>query len=179
MHNIYKHNYKLLIDRDLPIDKLLLLVEKRIKGFKFELCVILSADKQIVLSKTGEIGDIEFPEILNNEINIHNAYFTHNHPNKGFFSLKDIKFAHSHDLKQIRAVAGNKVYVLEQPKKGWRLVDCNMYAEDILSELIKIYNEACTNIILEEGVSDEDISEKIKKAIEGKEQKDGLRILQK
>lgn len=48
------------------------------------------------------------------------------------------------------------------------------------TEFIKVYNEACSNIILEEGdVSDEDISEKIKKAIEGKEQKEGLRILQK
>jgi hypothetical protein len=157
MTNLYKHNYKLLIDRSMAIDNLLLAIEKQIKELEFELCVILSADKEIVLSKIGDIGDIEFPEIFNNEINVHGAYFTHNHPNKGFLSLKDIKFAHSWDLKQMRAVAGNKVYVLEQPKQGWRLVSCNMYADDILSELCKVFK----NAMLMEEITYEEANKKI------------------
>lgn len=47
------------------------------------------------------------------------------------------------------------------------------------SEFTKVYNEACTNIILEESdVKDEDVAKKIKDAIEKKEKNNGLKIIQ-
>ena len=47
------------------------------------------------------------------------------------------------------------------------------------TEFVKVYNEACSNIILEEGeLSDEQVADKIKKAIEEKEKNNGLKIIQ-
>lgn len=47
------------------------------------------------------------------------------------------------------------------------------------SEFVKTYNEACSNIVLEEGeLNDEQVADKIKKAIEGKEKNNGLKIIQ-
>ncbi len=138
MTNLYKHNYKLLIDRNMAIGSLLLTVEKQIKDLEIELCVILSANKEILLSKIGEFDNIQFPELINEEIIIENAYFTHNHPQKGFFSIEDIQLAYGWDLEQMRAVAGNNVYKFDKPPQGWKLVSCNIIFDRIDKEVKSI-----------------------------------------
>jgi len=119
----------------MPIDIILLTVEKQIKDLGVELCFILSSDKEILLSKIGEADKIKFPEIINGDISIENAYFTHNHPLKGFFSIEDIQFAYSQNLQQMRAVAGNKVYKFDRPPQGWKLTHCNEAYDKIDKEI--------------------------------------------
>lgn len=105
------------IDINLSLQDLLLNVESQINSYVTEICFVFDSQKNLVLSKEGELSFISFTE---KELSLlKDTYFTHNHPKNGFLSVTDIEFAHTWNLAEMRAVTNSEVYVITKPQGGW------------------------------------------------------------
>lgn len=105
------------IDAALPLPELLRSVERQIAGAPVEVAFSFEANSSLLLRKTGKQSVVKFtPAEL---LKMRSSHFTHNHPQRGFLSAADILFAHQHNLVEMRAVAGEVVYMLRRPAAGW------------------------------------------------------------
>jgi hypothetical protein len=68
----------------------------------------------------GNATSISFTQQEHESVTNKDAVFTHNHPGRLMpLSREDIAFAMWHNLKEVRAVAGDKVYSLRRGPDGW------------------------------------------------------------
>ncbi len=106
-----------VIAQALPRTELIRSIELQISSATVEVGFAFDSAGAVVVRSLGSASSIRFsqPEIEA----MHGHTLTHNHPNRGFFSIFDIHFAALADLKAIRAVAGKKVYILTRPMSGW------------------------------------------------------------
>lgn len=101
----------------LPLSSLLQSIERQIAHAPVEVSFSFGEDNSLLLRKAGKQSVVKFTQA--ELLRIRNSYFTHNHPQRGFLSAADILFAHHHNLAEMRAVAGEVVYVLSRPAAGW------------------------------------------------------------
>jgi hypothetical protein len=108
---------KINIDKQLPLPELLISVERQIQAFVNEVYLVFDNHKNLILTKQGEVSFIKFTE---QELSLlAYKYFTHNHPQNGFFSVTDIEFAHTWNLEEMRVVTEKEVYIINRPSEGW------------------------------------------------------------
>jgi len=106
------------IDNSLPLEKLLLHLEKQISERETEVCLMLDLQKRLLLKKEGNRHSIVFSD--EELAMMEDGIFTHNHPEGSALSLQDMKFAAKNNLFQMRAVAKKTVYILSRPEGGWQ-----------------------------------------------------------
>lgn len=118
-----------VIDQSLLPSELMHSVELQISSAPVEVSFAFDSEGAVVVRSMGTASSVRFSQ---HEIEaMHGHTLTHNHPNRGFFSIFDNYFAALADLKVIRAVAGKKVFVLTRPMAGWntKLFDAKLESE--------------------------------------------------
>ena len=125
---------RIVIDPRLPLLALIRSVERQIANAPIEVGFAFDGTGKVVVKTTGTVDSIRF---LGAEIEaMRGRTMTHNHPSRSFFSRRDILFAAEAGLREIRAVAGRKVYCLTQPNTGWNRAafekECESQARKIL-----------------------------------------------
>jgi NAD+--asparagine ADP-ribosyltransferase len=85
--------------------------EVGIKDRKTEKAYIFDKDGKVVFEKSGNKNGVKFTtdELSKMKGNV----LTHNHPNGTSFSSEDIKLACDWNLKEVRAIGNNNVYVMK------------------------------------------------------------------
>lgn len=106
------------LDFGLPLPELLRSVERQITRARVEVGFVFSVSGQLLVQRVGSAALIRFTsaELLR----MPDGVLTHNHPGRGPLSREDVEFAHDHDLREIRAVAGRRVFRLLRPVAGWQ-----------------------------------------------------------
>jgi len=105
------------VDARLPLPQLLASVERQIAAAPVEVAFVFDARGRELLRRVGLPSEIAFSPA--ETAHMREAYLTHNHPQQGPLSPADILFAHRAQLTQLRAVAGDAVFVLTRPAAGW------------------------------------------------------------
>lgn len=92
-------------------------IEKEMSKQSTESGYLFGADGKLILSKKGNENSVRFTSQETSKMR--NGIYTHNHPNGSWFSIHDVYFSAEHDLAQMRAVSGDRIYVLDRPSSGW------------------------------------------------------------
>jgi hypothetical protein len=124
-------------------EQLILNLEKKLKEpSQVEHLYAVSKDGTLILSKTGNKNSVEVEgDSIKKMQEDGNAIVTHSHPAKSSLSWADIVFASEVNLREIRAVAGEKTYIAKRPKSGWpekeKIIDRHNETNNRLYRILK------------------------------------------
>ncbi|TAE00355.1 MAG: hypothetical protein EAZ97_06240, partial [Bacteroidetes bacterium] len=96
----------------------ILTLEQQIKDLTFEVGIALDEEKNVKIVKEGVLNKVVFSEEERKSILA--SILTHNHPSQTPHSEIDLVFAYEHDLKEIRVVISEKIYVIKPNSEGWK-----------------------------------------------------------
>ena len=109
-------------DSALPLTELLRSIERQIADVPIEIGFCFDSDGGELARRAGTHNAIAHPPA--EALTFADGFYTHNHPAQSFFSLRDLLFAHELNLRQLRAVAGTVVHILDRPLAGWQPLVC-------------------------------------------------------
>lgn len=89
-------------DTSTPLKKAIIDVENDIRNDHLENGVVFDENGKILLEKRGQPDRLEFTD--SEVLLLKNRTFTHNHPNGGTFSNKDVLMAATYDILELRVV---------------------------------------------------------------------------
>ena len=127
------------IDASLPLPELLLSVERQIAKAPVEVGFAFDANGQVLVRRVGKTAVLRFSREDMYAMKEHTM--THNHPGRGFFSVADIEFACTVDLREVRAVAGKRVYCLKRPAAGWNLTLFRAKYDSEYRKIVRSYQQ--------------------------------------
>jgi hypothetical protein len=93
-------------------------IEEQIATAPAEHAVVLDDAGTLLVNKVGERREVSF---TSDEVTRMRgaAVFIHNHPGGTSFSLPDILLAKRLNIREMRVVTGQTLYVLRPPRDGW------------------------------------------------------------
>jgi len=80
----------------------------------FEHAMVIDKHGDVKVLKSGQRGSVSFG--FNELVHFKGGRLSHNHPNASPFSMADIKMFTNYDMKELRAVSDDVVYVIKQDK---------------------------------------------------------------
>ena len=112
-------------------------VETLICGLDFEVAVGLEFDGTVLFWRSGDEDSVE--PTLEEWALIRDEILTHNHPRGGGSLQKEDLFkTRRHDLRQVRAVTLDWIFIMERPERGWpadsRVMDLTEPTADAIHE---------------------------------------------
>lgn len=148
----------LIVPTGLPIEEILLSVERQLATLPVEVCIVLSPSGEVVVRVVGTESAVTFT--THQCALAHGGYMTHNHPAGTGLSFLDVLTAHRLNLLQIRAVANSQpacTHVLSRPATGWRVQECEKLCTTEMARVRKKYH-------ISDGLSTEQQRGLVKKA---------------
>ena len=129
-------------DTSTPLKKAVIEYEDSIRNQPIEHGAFFDSTGLLITSTLGDDSSLSFSN--DDLLKSLGSYFTHNHPQGGTFSKRDIETAISMNLREIRAVTRNFRYsmqfnevIIDNKKLQKAIDDSVLKANDIVSDMIK------------------------------------------